>query len=86
MSKDQNKQTSNSFWKQNKMHLIGIFLFACVLYANTINHDFAVDDAIVLYNNELVQKGFAGIPEILSTDSFYGFFGIEGKDLSLIHI
>jgi len=67
-------------WYQNqKLHLILIGLFSLVLYFNTINHDFALDDAIVITENEYTTKGFAGIPKILSKDTFRGFFKVDGK-------
>lgn len=49
-------------------------LFACVLYVQTIYHDeFVADDNMVIAANKFVQQGIAGIPDILSHDSFYGF-------------
>lgn len=57
---------------------LGVISF--LLYANTLGHDFALDDAIVITENVLTQKGIAGIPDLLTHDSFYGFFQVEGKD------
>lgn len=57
-----------------------VFALAFVLYANTISHDYAVDDTIVITKNTLTAKGFSGIPQIMTTDAFYGFFG-EGYKL-----
>ncbi len=47
----------------NKLKL---FLFALVfiLFANTITHDFAWDDSIVITENARVQKGISGIPDL----------------------
>ncbi|OAV42750.1 tetratricopeptide repeat protein [Lewinella sp. 4G2] len=56
-----------------------LFLFAFVLYGNTLGHDFTVDDAIVITDNALVQKGTAGIGDIFAYDTFYGFFEDESK-------
>ncbi|NNE25537.1 MAG: tetratricopeptide repeat protein [Saprospiraceae bacterium] len=56
-----------------------LFFFGCLLYANTIGHDYAQDDAIVIYDNMFTQKGISGIPGILGHDTFYGFFKEEGK-------
>ncbi len=56
-----------------------VFLFSCLLYANTITHDFTQDDAIVIYDNMFTQKGFSGISGHLTNDTFYGFFKTEGK-------
>lgn len=64
----------------NKVVYIGLFIITLVLYGNTLSHDFALDDAIVITENEFTQKGIAGIWDILSKDTFHGFFGEAGKD------
>ena len=56
-----------------------VFLFAFLLYANTLTHDFTQDDAIVIYDNMFTQKGISGIGGHLSNDTFYGFFKTEGN-------
>ncbi len=62
------------------LSLSGIFVFALILYANTLGHDFALDDAIVITDNAFTQKGFGGLIDIFSKDTFHGFFGEAGKD------
>ncbi len=57
-----------------------IVLFAFLLYANTLGHDYTQDDAIVIYDNMYTQKGLSGIPGLLTKDTFFGFFKKEGKD------
>ncbi len=59
-------------------HLL-IFLFAFLLYGNTLTHDYALDDLIVIKDNSFTKKGLSGIKEIFSYDSFTGFFGTEKK-------
>jgi tetratricopeptide (TPR) repeat protein len=59
---------------------IGIFLLGFLLYANTLTHDFTLDDAIVISDNEFTQKGFGGLIDIFTKDTFHGFFGEAGKD------
>lgn len=44
-----------------------IFLFAFLLYANTIPNEYSLDDQFVVKDQGMVLKGFAGIPEILTT-------------------
>ena len=41
-----------------------IFVMAFIQFSNTIGHDFAWDDKIVIQENDRVQKGFSGIPEL----------------------
>lgn len=57
-----------------------IFAISFALYANTLFFNYAVDDAIVIYDNEFTCKGVAGIPALLKYDTFRGFFKVEGKE------
>jgi len=41
-----------------------VFVIALAQYANTYNHDYAWDDAIVLTENSRVQKGLSNVPEL----------------------
>ncbi len=54
------------------MLLLGII--AIIIYANTIGNKFAVDDSVMLVNNKIVAKGFAGIPELFATPHQWGFW------------
>ncbi len=66
-------------WSPNTVRMACILLtLAC--YAPTIGYDFALDDTLVITQNQFTQKGISGIPEILSHDTFRGFFG-EDKNL-----
>ncbi len=69
--------TDNSFTKRWSWIL---FALGVLLYANTLRHNYAVDDAIVIYDNEFTTKGVAGIPSLLKYDTFRGFFKVEGKE------
>lgn len=67
-------------WLANqRLHMWGLFALSFLLYANTLGHGYALDDAIVLYDNMFVKEGLSGIPGILSKDTFFGFFKEEGK-------
>jgi tetratricopeptide (TPR) repeat protein len=61
--------------KENKLFWgkLAIIIITFVLYSNTIGHDYALDDAIVITNNHFTQQGFDGINDIFSNDSFAGF-------------
>jgi tetratricopeptide (TPR) repeat protein len=52
-----------------------VMLCALGLYANTLGHQFVLDDGLVLSDNAIVQQGIRGIPDILAKDSFYGSIG-----------
>ena len=57
-----------------------LFLLGFLLYSNTFFHDFVLDDAIVISENQYVKQGIQGLKDIFTKDSFAGFFGVEGKD------
>ena len=58
----------------NRLYLWGflVFLFAFVLYANTLQHKFVLDDFGALADNWVIKKGISGIPIILTTSYRYG--------------
>lgn len=71
----QEMSLESSFWVNQKIHLLLIFILSSVLYANTLGHKYAVDDSIVILRNEFTKKGFKGMPGIWKEDTFRGFFG-----------
>ena len=67
-------------WLQKTKQLsLGLFLLSILLYANTFNHDFAQDDAIVITENMFTTQGVKGISGLFTKDTFFGFFKVEGK-------
>ncbi|WP_235290717.1 tetratricopeptide repeat protein [Portibacter lacus] len=74
------KAKNKSFLLTDKWIIIGLGILGFILYANTLGHDFALDDAIVITDNEFTQKGFGGLADIFTKDTFHGFFGESGKD------
>ena len=52
-----------------------IFLLALGLYGNTFKNKYALDDAIVITQNEFTKQGLKGIKDIFTHESFTGFFG-----------
>lgn len=69
----------NSFFENlsSKQAALIFLILGFILYANTLNHEYALDDAIVLTKNQFTKQGIKGIPDILKHDSFTGFFGKE---------
>ena len=55
---------------------LGVFLsaIAFLLYINTLNHDYTVDDATVMKNNKLTVQGVKAIPEIFTSPYRKGFW------------
>ncbi len=78
--KSTGNQKQTHWFNNSTLHCALIFVFSCLLYANTLTHDYAQDDAIVIYDNEYTTQGISGIPNILTKDTFRGFFKVEGKD------
>lgn len=66
-------------YRRPRAQALALFALSFLLYANTLGHDYALDDAIVITDNTLVQRGFAGIPELFAHDTFYGFFNDDAK-------
>jgi len=61
------------------------WLFAILgagLYLNTLGHQYAFDDYIVITGNSFTQQGFAGIYDLMTRDFFEGIYGPQGMDLT----
>jgi len=69
------RQQSKGLWLDRNITTLIFFIFAFILYGNTLFNAYTLDDAIVIKDNAFTKKGFAGIREIFSYDSFTGFFG-----------
>lgn len=89
--KKQGKSTSKSssysmldftpgFWKKRWKEALIIPILAFGLYWMCLPYGYVLDDQIVITDNKFTQKGLSGIWEILSTESFTGYFGSQ-KDL-----
>jgi len=63
------------FAENFRMQALVIFLFAFALYANTLGHQYALDDDLMIRDNKYTKQGFSGIGKILTTDALAGVFG-----------
>jgi tetratricopeptide (TPR) repeat protein len=70
----QGNKSGFSFW-QDKIQVFIIIILCIVCYGNTINHEYAVDDKNVIFQNQYTKKGLAGIKDLLTKDSFHGVYG-----------
>ena len=60
------KEPSKQAFPQINIYVaLGLFLFAFVLYANTLGHGFVLDDPLAIEFNKNVTSGFSGIGDIL---------------------
>lgn len=66
---------------KNHLPQIIIFAFAFIIYANTLGHQYALDDKMTYWKNEFVQNGAGGIKDILTYDTMAGMFGKDSKEL-----
>jgi hypothetical protein len=60
---------------------------AVLLYVNTLNHGYALDDYPTIYGNRLTTSGVRGIPTLLHTAYWYGLDGLNDwlyRPLSLV--
>jgi hypothetical protein len=72
MSKNKNKKISESKDKTSLIYGIILFVISFVLYANTIGHDYTLDDYMLIKENRFTQAGLSGIGDILTKDMFSG--------------
>lgn len=68
------------FWRSNIWASLLIFILPFVLYWQTINFGYVLDDTIAITENSFTKQGIKGIDELLTTESFTGYFG-EQKNL-----
>lgn len=73
MAKSQGKEKQQSpvpakttFWSTNYTLILGLFLVAFLIYANTLGHGFVLDDPLSLELNKNVTAGLSGIGDIIS--------------------
>ena len=61
---------------------ITLFAFAFVLYGNTLQNGYSLDDLYVTYNNPVVSKGIKAIPQTVFEGMFNAtvFTGMEGQN------
>ncbi|MQP52191.1 tetratricopeptide repeat protein [Flavobacterium sp. LMO9] len=77
--KDNNVITKKMLW------FLGIISF--LIYVNTLNHGFVLDDIAVIEQNRFVKKGFAGISELFSTFYWQGYWDLNAglyRPMSLV--
>ena len=75
-----NKSKKKEFWEKYKPYFKYIlWAIPVLIYFNSLFNNFAVDDSIVILDNEFTTQGVKGIPKILSEDTFLGFFKDESK-------
>ncbi|TAF34268.1 MAG: DUF1736 domain-containing protein [Cytophagales bacterium] len=64
--------SEKKLWLRHRTACVVIFIFSFVLYVNTLQHGFVLDDVGVLEQNAFVQKGVAGIGDIFANRTWEG--------------
>ncbi|MFY7998578.1 MAG: hypothetical protein ACOVSW_08255 [Candidatus Kapaibacteriota bacterium] len=67
------RSKSLPFYQNPRFHALFVALVALVMYGQTLRFDFVMDDKMVITDHKTVQQGFAGIPTLVTQDSFAGF-------------
>jgi len=75
------EQAPKPTYSVQQILLLLVFLFGMLLYINTGSNEYAVDDTIVIIQNDFTKQGTAGLKSIFTTDAFEGHFGERGKTL-----
>ena len=57
-----------------KIQAVVVAALAFLLFCNTFQHEYALDDTIVIAKNEYVYEGFSGIGSILTKDAFDSYY------------
>lgn len=60
-----------------------VVLIGGIFYFNSINNKYALDDDIIMKENMYVQKGFAGIGDIMGNDAYKSYYESMGVDQQL---
>jgi hypothetical protein len=62
------------FWAKHWIPAVLMLGLAYALYYIGMSYGYVLDDEMVYWKNEYVQKGLAGLQQIFTTDSFMGYF------------
>ena len=80
MAKKKKKRRPKWSFKKHWLPLSILALVVAALYSQTLFFEYVLDDKIVYTENDYVKKGFSGIGDILGSDSFRVYFGVQ-RDL-----
>ncbi len=61
------------FTRQNQPVLV-LILIGFIFYCTSLYNEYALDDGIIIHQNDYVIKGVKGIPDIITKDSYASFY------------
>ncbi|MDD2345767.1 MAG: hypothetical protein PHY85_06445 [Bacteroidales bacterium] len=70
-------EPKNTWFQNPYFPFLAIIVLVFIAYANTLTLEYALDDRMIITENQFTKKGIAGIPEIMTNDAFTGFFGTK---------
>lgn len=62
------------FWRLYWLPSLILMALSFALYGMSIGYGYLLDDQMVIWENQYVQQGFAGLRKIFASDSFMGYF------------
>ena len=77
------KSNSGSWWMQIGWASVTIGFLAFILYSNSLSNGFVLDDSLVITKNNFTNKGVSGIGDILTHDTFQGYYGTDADQLKI---
>ncbi|MFA6956786.1 MAG: tetratricopeptide repeat protein [Thermoanaerobaculia bacterium] len=66
-----------------RLQAIVVFVVAILAHASSLGNRYALDDTIIILRNVDVQRGFAGIGNLLTQDAYQGFYETMGVPAQL---
>ncbi len=60
-------------FKKKYLAFLVLTLSSILVFLNTLGHQMSDDDQMVIQENDLVLKGFSGIPDILTHETYHSF-------------
>ncbi len=75
----QEKTKQPTDWFSVKYLSIALAIISFLVYANTLQNGYVLDDGMVLKNNTMVTRGISAIPDLLTTPRLWGI-GLSHND------
>jgi len=68
------------WWNDFRLQALVLIIIGLICFANSFTNEYALDDGITIGNNDYVQAGTQGIPDILSNDAYQSFYNRMGSN------
>jgi tetratricopeptide (TPR) repeat protein len=78
-----NVAVEKNWWNDFRLQALALIIIGLICFANSFTNEYALDDGIVIRNNDYVQAGTQGIADILSNDEYQSFYSRMGSNQEL---